>query len=64
MLKSSHVLQAMGTLPVAAQGSLLFTLGIENTLADVALVLQELPPIVQKLRQISPLYADFQRRGQ
>ena len=63
MLKSSHVLQAMGISSVIAQGSLLFTLSIENTPADIELVLEVLPPIVEKLRQISPLYATFLRQG-
>jgi len=58
-LKSSHVLEAMGVDTEIAQGSLLFTLGAENTAADVDLVLKALPPIVERLRQISPLYADF-----
>ena len=63
-LKSSHVLEAMGIPAEVAQGSLLFTLGIENTSADIDLVLEVLPPIVERLRQISPLYADFLRRDQ
>ena len=63
-LKSSHVLQAMGIPPDMAQGSLLLTLGIMNTLPDIDLVLKVLPAIVEKLRQISPLYAAFLRGGQ
>jgi len=59
MLKSSHVLNAMGFLPEIAQGSLLFTIGIENTEEDIAYVLEALPPVVSKLRQISPLYDKF-----
>lgn len=63
-LKSSHVLQAIGIPADVAQGSLLFTLGIENTLKDVEFVLKALPPVVEKLRQISPLYADFLKHNQ
>jgi len=63
-LKSSHVLQAMGIPAEVAQGSLLFTLGTENTLADIDVVLEVLPPIVEKLREISPLYASFLRSGE
>jgi cysteine desulfurase len=63
-LKSSHVLEAMGIEAEIAQGSLLFTLGIQNTLADIELVLEVLPPIVEKLRRISPLYANFLRTEQ
>ena len=58
-LKSSHVLNAMGIDAAIAQGSLLFTLGHENTDKDVDLVLKVLPPIVDRLRQMSPLYAKF-----
>lgn len=60
-LKSSHVLNAMGVPAEIAQGSLLFTLGKDNTAEDIDLVLKVLPPIVEKLRQISPLYAKFVR---
>jgi cysteine desulfurase len=58
-LKASHVLTAMGIPPEIAQGSLLFSLGQENTEEDVDYVLEALPPIVDRLRQMSPLYAKF-----
>jgi len=58
-LKSSHVLHAMGIDAEIAQGSLIFTLGIENTEEDVNLVLKVLPPIVNRLREISPLYSQY-----
>ena len=58
-LKSSHVLQAMGIPAEMAQGSLLFTLGVENTEDDIDQVLKALPPIVERLREMSPLYAKF-----
>ena len=58
-LKASHVLTAMGIPPEVAQGSLLFSLGRENTVEDVDYVLEALPPIVDRLRQMSPLYAKF-----
>ena len=62
-LKSSHVLDAMGIPAEVAQGSLIFTLGIENTEADVALALKVLPPVVERLRDLSPLYSAFLREG-
>jgi len=64
-LKASHVLTAMGIPPEVAQGSLLFTLGLSNSEEDVDYVLEVLPPIVDRLRQMSPLYAKFikQQRG-
>ena len=62
-LKSSHVLEAMGVDTEIAQGSLLFTLGAENTADEVNIALKVLPPIVERLRQISPLYAAYLRQG-
>jgi cysteine desulfurase len=58
-LLASHVLLAMGLPHEIAQGSLLFGLGINNTIEDVDYVLAELPPIVDRLRQMSPLYSKF-----
>ncbi len=58
-LKASHVLIAMGVPPEVGQGSLLFSFGLENTEEDVDYVLEALPPIVDRLRQMSPLYAKF-----
>lgn len=56
-LKASHVLTAMGVDPALAQGSILFSLGRDNTPEEVDFVLDILPPIVERLRQMSPLYA-------
>jgi len=58
-LKASHVLIAMGISHEIAQGSLLFSFGLGNTEEDVDYVLEVLLPIVDKLRQMSPLYAKF-----
>lgn len=55
-LRASHVLTAIGVDPAVAQGSLVFTLGMENTEEDVDYVLEVLPPIVSRLREMSPLY--------
>jgi cysteine desulfurase len=60
-LKASHVLIAMGLSHEIAQGSILFTLGIDNTKEDVDYVLEAMPPIVDRLRQMSPLYAKFSK---
>ena len=62
-LKASHVLIATGLPHVLAQGSLLFSLGIDNTSQDIDYVLEVLPPIVDRLRQMSPLYAKFTKEG-
>jgi cysteine desulfurase len=56
-LKASHVLTAMGIPPEIAQSSLLFTLMRDNTAEDIEYVLETLPSIVDRLRQMSPLYA-------
>lgn len=62
-LQASHVLLAMGLSHEIAQGSLLFGLGITNTKEDVDYVLEVLPPIVERLRQMSPLYSKFLKQG-
>lgn len=54
-LDPSHVLTAMGLPPMRARGSVRFSLGIYNTEEEVDYVLQHLPGIIQKLRDISPL---------
>jgi cysteine desulfurase len=54
-LEPSHVLLAIGLAHEEAHGSLLFTLGKQNTEEDVKHVLSLLPRIVKRLRAISPL---------
>ncbi len=58
-LKTSHVLTAIGIEPAIAQSSLLITLGKDNTEAEIDYFLTQLPPIVQRLRTLSPLYARY-----
>ncbi len=58
-LKASHVLLAMGINHETAQGSMLFTLGPNNDTEDVEYVLENLPRVVDRLRQMSPLYSKF-----
>lgn len=55
-LKASHVIMATGVDAALAQGTVLFSLGIGNSASDVEYVLEKLPPIVERLRQMSPLY--------
>ena len=54
-LEPSHVLVAMGMDPVLAQGTLRFSMGRGTTEEQVDRVLEVLPPIVERLRIMSPL---------
>lgn len=54
-LEPSHVLRSLELPHVKCHGSLRFTLGKSTGAKDIDYVLQELPPIVERLREISPL---------
>jgi cysteine desulfurase len=54
-LEPSHVLMAMGLDHADIQGSVRFSLGRYTTRADIDYVLKVLPPIVERLRNMSPL---------
>ncbi len=55
-LDPSHVLLAMGLTHEVAHGSLRFSLGRQNTEAEIDYVLEQLPKIVERLRAMSPLW--------
>jgi cysteine desulfurase len=55
-LEPSHVLLAMGIPPEIAQSAIRFSLGWANTDEDVDYVVEVLPRIVKRLRDMSPLY--------
>jgi cysteine desulfurase len=55
-LEPSHVLLALGLKHEEAHGSLVLTLGRDNTEEDVDRVLEVLANVVQRLREMSPLY--------
>jgi len=61
-LKSSHVLTCIGTDAAVANGTLLLTLGTGTGAEDVDYVIEKLPPIVQRLREMSPLYEDMVKK--
>ncbi|MDO4556089.1 MAG: cysteine desulfurase NifS [Lachnospiraceae bacterium] len=58
-LDPSHVLLAIGLPHEIAHGSLRLTLGDENTMEEMDYVVEQLKEIVEKLRNMSPLYEDF-----
>ncbi len=55
-LDPSHVLLSIGLPHEIAHGSLRLTFSEENTLDDAKYIMEVLPPIVQRLRQMSPLW--------
>ncbi|CUP07600.1 class V aminotransferase [Clostridium baratii] len=63
-LDPSHVLLAIGLPHEKAHGSLRLTLGDGSTEEDVDYVLEVVPPIIERLRKMSPLWTDFVKRGE
>lgn len=57
-LDPSHVILALGLPYEVAHGSLRFSLGRATTVVDIDMVLEVLPPLVQKLRSMSPVRVD------
>jgi cysteine desulfurase len=62
-LDPSHVLLAIGLPHEIAHGSLRLTLSEETTLEDLDFAVDEVKQIVERLRGMSPLYADFVKKG-
>jgi cysteine desulfurase len=62
-LDPSHVLLAIGLPHEKAHGSLRITFGRDNTEEDVDYLIEILPGIVQRLRDMSPLYEEYARKN-
>jgi len=58
-LEPSHVLRAMGVPFTAAHGSIRFSLSFYNREEEVDTVVQGLPGIIERLREMSPFWRDF-----
>jgi cysteine desulfurase len=63
-LKASPVLLSMGVPSSLAQGSIVFTLGKENNGEDIDYLLAEFPPIIKRLREISPFAKGWDEKDQ
>ena len=61
-LRASHVLLSIGRDYAEAQGTLVFSFGIANTLQEVERALEALKNVVATLRKISPLYRKREER--
>ena len=55
-LEPSHVLRAMGVPFTAAHGTIRFSLSIYNTEPEIDLIIEKLPPIIERLRTMSPFW--------
>lgn len=62
-LDPSHVLLSMGLPHEIAHGSLRLSIGDVNTKEEIDKVIDVLPGIVQRFRDMSPLYEDFKNRS-
>lgn len=55
-LEPSHVLRAMGVPFTAAHGSIRFSLSTYNTEEEIDFIIEKLPPIIERLRELSPFW--------
>lgn len=56
-LEPSHVMLAMSLSHEMSHGSVRFSLGKMNTVEDIDYLIEIMPPIVERMRSMSPLYA-------
>ena len=57
-LEPSHVLRAMGVPFTAAHGSIRFSLSRYNTEEEIDIIIEKLPPIIARLRELSPFWKE------
>lgn len=55
-LQPSHVLRAMGVPFTMAHGSIRFSLSIYNTQEEIDMVIDKMPPVIERLRAMSPYW--------
>jgi len=55
-LEPSHVLMALGLVPEDARATLRLSLGHQTTEAEIDFALETIPPVIERLRQLSPTY--------
>ncbi len=60
-LDPSHVLLSMGKLHEEAHGSIRFSVDKENTMEEIKIVIEQLKPIISRLREMSPLFEDYMK---
>jgi cysteine desulfurase len=58
-LEPSHVLRAMGVPFTAAHGSVRFSLSKYNTEEEIDFIIEKLPPIIERLRELSPFWKNI-----
>lgn len=63
-LKSSPVLLSLGIPSALAQGSIVFSVGIDNSEEDVDYLLDEFPKIINRLREMSPFSKGWGESGE
>jgi len=57
-LQPSHVLRAMGVPFTMAHGSIRFSLSVYNTEEEVDFVIEKMPAIIERLREMSPFWKE------
>jgi len=61
-LEPSHVLRAMGVPFTAAHGSIRFSLSVYNTQEEIDFIVEKIPPVIERLRDMSPFWHEAQSK--